>query len=176
MWNVIADCEQWMMNIKANSVLWFLIYKLWTAKLVYRTVRWTLQIKYTVAAVPEQMQDTEPKVQMGWKRGQNEWLGILQKSLKLRVQKQDLLRTASGVYFRTQIRVKSETGYAVVFQTIFECIVFEFGSKWRHPKWQFERGYEGTNGGSINVTRLSSPISWGRRICLYMYVYIYISI
>ena len=34
-----------------------------------------------------------------------------------------------------------------------------------YPKMTFlVGGYEGTKGGSNNVTRLSSPISWGRRI------------
>ena len=46
--------------------------------------------------------------------------------------------------------------------------------------------YEGTKGGSNNVTRLSSPISWGRRICtnvcahvcMYacMYVFMYVCV
>ena len=35
-----------------------------------------------------------------------------------------------------------------------------------------EGGYEGTKGGSINVKRLSRPISWGRRIYIYIYMYI----
>ena len=59
------------------------------------------------------------------------------------------------------------------FWDLFWTLLVEPESKWWPRKWHFRGGYEGTKGGSNIVTRLSSPISWGRRICMYIYIYIF---
>ena len=121
MWNLIADCEQWMMNMKANSVLWCLICKLCTAKLVYRTVRWTLQVKYTLAIMPDQPRDTETEVQMRWKKGQNEELGALWRRLW---DHQARLRSSKWSHSRfTQFRSSILGTFWPHFGTYFVCFL-----------------------------------------------------
>ena len=61
------------------------------------------------------------------------------------------------------------------FWNHFWTLLREPESKWIPRKWHFRGGgYEGTKGGSNNVTRLSSAISWGKwiytHICMNPYI------
>ena len=165
-WGVASDYENLMMNNNAKIVLWCLIYNFWPANLVIRIVSWTLQTKSGLDIMSGQLEEIENWLQMGSIWGQNEMLEGLGR--RLWDQQPGLMSSNWSQGRLPQFRPSILGSFWTSFWKIFEthaalkdnhvwAILVELDSKWPHLKWRSRGGYEGTKGGSNNVTRLLNP-------------------